>query len=72
MKLTTVIELEGKIQLARTTLESLRSVQMFTTAKASSSIERLTVALADAEQRLIELTAEFAIAPVELADEINR
>lgn len=82
MKLTSVMELEEKISSTRDELESLRAkASAPSTSKldgqphaktTASRVETLTVKIVDMERRLADLREEYAIALIDLAEEINR
>lgn len=82
MKLTSVMELEEKISSTRDELESLRAKASAPStskldgqphAKATASrVETLTVKIVDTERRLVDLREEYAIALIDLAEEIYR
>lgn len=82
MKVTRVMELEEIISSTRDELESLRAKATAPStskldgqphAKATaSSVEVLSVKIVDTERRLVDLREEYAIAQLDLAEEIYR
>lgn len=82
MKLTRVMELEEIISSTRDELESLRAKASAPSpskldglphaAQMSSRVETLTVKIVDTEKELADLREEYAIALIDLAEEIYR